>query len=390
MKSIVINPLNYGAPSASLTLPAIMYKSGKRVWYAFTIPYKTLGKLVHTSAVKKKNQEIIKAEIKNRFLDSKHKKEIEIYIKEEEEFTIPPITLTSYEKLTFIPVSYNEEKFDRMDEEQLLDTYGSVMGMIIIPLDYEFECLDGNHRTAAIRELANSEPHHIIGSSMLLNVVYESRPRKIRQDFVDVNKNAKQTTSSINTLFNTRDKLAKTVADTIDKFEYLTETTELLASSISANSKELYTLNNIKNAILELDGYDSQRVKSDKLSKKLKEDSKYEEILSKKVDIFFTKLSDNNYIKECINSKDNIPKIRQEAVITSGAGLAVIARLAGVILNKFDSNHARYELDKLMNFDWSRSNAIIQGKLVMDSKIQGSREAMDSTTEAIKMHLGYN
>ena len=269
-----------------------------------------------------------------------------------------------------------------------MDAYGSAMGMIVIPLDYEFECLDGNHRTAAIRELANSEPHYIVGSSMLLNVVYESRPRKIRQDFVDVNKNAKQTTSSINTLFNTRDRLAKIVADTIDKFEYLSETTELLASSISTNSKELYTLNNIKNAILELDGYDSQRVKSDKLSQKLKVDAGYEGILSNKVDIFFTKLSDNSYIKECINLKDKIPKIRQEVVITSGAGLTVMARLAGIILNNFDTNHARYEIDKLMSFDWSRNNPIMQGKLVIDSKIQGSREAMDSTTEAIKMYLG--
>ncbi|WP_445928409.1 DNA sulfur modification protein DndB [Lysinibacillus sp. FSL M8-0134] len=42
---------------------------------------------------------------------------------------------------------------------------------------------------------------------MLLNILYEKDTRKIRQDFVDVNQNAKQTSTSINTLFNTRDKV---------------------------------------------------------------------------------------------------------------------------------------------------------------------------------------
>ena len=62
---------------------------------------------------------------------------------------------------------------------------------------------------------------------------------KIRQDFVDINQNAKTTTATINTLFNTRDPLSKLTSETIDSTDYLNENTELLSASVSKNSKKL-------------------------------------------------------------------------------------------------------------------------------------------------------
>ena len=42
------------------------------------------------------------------------------------------------------------------------------------------------------------------------------------------------------------------VDGTIEGLEYLNETTELLATSVSKNSKKIFTLNSIKNAISEI------------------------------------------------------------------------------------------------------------------------------------------
>ncbi|MED0973521.1 DNA sulfur modification protein DndB, partial [Bacillus paramycoides] len=147
---------NLGVATNSITVPAIAYMSGGRLWYAATVPYKTLGKFVQTSAVKKKNQEIIQSEIRNRFLDKTHKDDIKNYIEEERAFTIPPVTLVSFEELSFQPFVFDDQKHITSKEEfkNNMETYGSMAGIMFIPIDYEFECLDGNHRTVAIRELA--------------------------------------------------------------------------------------------------------------------------------------------------------------------------------------------------------------------------------------------
>ncbi|RAS75192.1 DNA sulfur modification protein DndB [Priestia endophytica] len=176
-----------------------------------------------------------------------HKNEIKNYIVEESHFTIPPITLVSYDELNFEPFVFGSTKQIKTKEELMstLESCGSLAGMMQLPVDYEFECLDGNHRTVAIRELAQETPELIANSNMLLNIVYEKDRRKIRQDFVDINKNAKQTTPSINTLFNTRDPLSCIVMDILENSDYLESITELLSTSVSKNSKDIYTLNNI-------------------------------------------------------------------------------------------------------------------------------------------------
>lgn len=389
MEAIKAKRPNTGSVSATITLPALKYLSGNREWLAITIPYKTLGRFIQTSAVKKKNMEIIKSDIRNRFLDPKHTNDIKNYICEEPEFTIPPITLVSYDRLPFLPITFNDdEQLPDETERELLESRGSLIGLVQLPLDAEFECLDGNHRTVAIRELASENPELIAGSNMLLNVVYETRKRKIRQDFVDVNATAKQTSSSINTLFNTRDQLSKLVADIIDEISYLSDTTELLATSVSKNSKDIYTINNIKSAVIELCGYNSQASVPSALSEQLK-DSDFYINAKQKVAEFFNQLKDNSLVSMCLDNRDKTPEIRNNSVITSGTGLVVAARVGGFILN--GSHDVNSELVRLFALDWSRSNPLFNGRIVIgDQKILNSREAIATTSIALRQKLGYS
>ena len=349
----------------TIQFPAMKYRSGGREWLVLTVQYKALGKFITTSTVKKKNQEILKADLLNRFLDAPHKNDIKTYIKEEKQFTIPPITLVSFENLTFIPFNANDED-ESLTETQLLDKYGAIVGVVFLPIDYEFVCLDGNHRTVAIRELANENPELIEGSSIVLNIVFEKDKRKIRQDFVDVNKNVKATTPSINTLFNTRDLLARLVSDTIDNFDYLKSTTELLANSVSKNAKDIYTINNIKNAIVELSGNSSGTTANiEKVSKKLKSDSDFYNEVEERTTKFFSMLKDNYHIAICINNYDLIPEVRGESIITSGAGLVVCCKVFNKIYEMIDDIYLREQkLNELITFDWSRTNKFFIGLLV--------------------------
>lgn len=407
IRNINVQVPDLGVATPSFTVPAIAYVSGERLWYAVTLPYKTLGRFVQTSAVKKKNEVIIKSEIKNRFLDKVHKDEIKNYIVEEPRFTIPPITLVSYDELSFEPFVFGSTKQLKTKEELMstLESCGSLAGMMQLPVDYEFECLDGNHRTVAIRELAQETPELIANSNMLLNIVYEKDRRKIRQDFVDVNKNAKQTTPSINTLFNTRDPLSRIVMDILENSDYLEGITEMLATSVSKNSKDIYTLNNIKNVIIELGGKNSQSGKNGEkaIVEKLKEDNNFREILKYKGELFFKALKENTIISQCITKRDKTPDLKYDSVITSGVGLIVASRVAKSIFDEYEQlrkeqlelsllDVAYNSLENLMLFDWSRSNSFFKGKLVSESseKLITSRETIQITAEALKTHLGYN
>ncbi|MCM3585014.1 DNA sulfur modification protein DndB [Mesobacillus maritimus] len=380
-----IRTIQAGAMVNGIQMPALKYRSGGRDWLAITVQYKALGKFITTSSVKKKNQEIIKSKLLNRFLDPKHKNEIKDYIKTEQEFTLPPITLVSFEELIFQPVILNDIDKE-LSVDQLMEKYGSITGMVYMPLDYEFFCLDGNHRTVAISELANENPEFIEGSSMLLNIVYESRSRKIRQDFVDVNKNAKNTTPSINTLFNTRDPLSGVVADLMDEISYLDKTTELLATSISKNSKNIYTINNLKNAVVELSGTKANSTAAiNKVSKKMDNDKEFKELVKYRSLLFFRMLKENIHIKECLLNEAKVPEIRANSILTSGAGLTVISRVAGAVFEYYqDQEEVVSKLNNLINWDWSRKNEFFLGVLVnIDGNITPGQNVFTAATNKL-------
>lgn len=396
IKIHVVERKQVGFATPSITVPAIAYYSGHRVWYAITIPYGALRSgIVKTSSVRKKGQEVIRADIKNRFLDKAHKDEIKNYMKIEEKYTIPPVTLVSLDLLPFEPIilgGVSDDIKTREDLYNVLEKVGSLGGLIQLPLDYQFECLDGNHRTVAIKELAEELPEITQGSNLLLNIVCESNILKIRQDFVDVNKNAKQTTPSINTLFNTRDPIPNIVSKIISKIEYLEGFTNFTGTSISKNSSDIYTLNNIKNVAIELAGIDSQGSKGIEIkANELLIDINTKEDVEKKMELFFNAIKDNMFIKECIENRSKTPEIRSKSILTAGIGLLIAAYVANYIFENYNRNEYSRELQRLNEYDWSRNNNTFKesGIVTADGNIVNSRATINKTKEYILIGLGY-
>ncbi len=392
----VVERKQVGFATPSITVPAIAYYSGSRVWYAITIPYGALKSgIVKTSSVRKKGQEIIKSEIKNRFLDKTHKDDIKNYMKVEKKYTIPPVTLVSLDILPFEPIilgGVSDNIKTREDLYGVLQKVGSLGGLIQLPLDYQFECLDGNHRTVAIKELAEELPEITQGSNLLLNIVCESDVLKIRQDFVDVNKNAKQTTPSINTLFNTRDPIPNLVSKALNSIEYLEDITDLIGTSISKNSNDVYTLNNIKNVVIELAGVDSQGAKAiEAKANELLKDSNIKADLEKRMEIFFNTIKDNTYLNECINNRTKTSEIRAKSILTTGIGLLIAAYVANYIFENYNKNEYIKELKRLNEYDWNRNNNTFKesGIVTADGNIVNSRATINKTKEYVLSDLGY-
>lgn len=391
-ETLTANPLPQGSYASGTQLNCLLYYSGGRPWYATVLPYSVMGTLVQTTQVKKKDT-AISAEVVNRFLDAKHVKELKHYIMDNKDsFTIPPITLVCKTELPFSPITFGLEKFESMEQiYKITEDLGSMLGRVTIPLGYTFTCLDGNHRSKAIAELAIEDPEYVQGNFMLCNIVYETDNLRIRQDFVDINQNAKTTTATINTLFDSRDPLAKLTSKTIDSIEYLNENTEILAASISKSSKKLYTLNNIKNAIVELGTYNSQSKASiNNMSAMLAKKPEYSAGVVLELDVFFDMLKGNDIIKEFLEAEttEEKIKIRSNGIITSGVGLIIAARVVSDASENSKGLSYKDIVSRVVNYDWSRSNKFFKGKILSDEgTIISSTNSINSTSNALLREL---
>lgn len=103
------------------------------------------------------------------------------------------------------------------------------------------------------------------------------------------------------------------------------EVTELL---VSKNSKDIYTLNNLKNAVIEIAGRDSQSGQTSEkaVSTRIKEDPKFKNSLKNNAILFFNKLKMNYHIAQCLSNVENIPNIRSQSILTSGIGIVIASR----------------------------------------------------------------
>lgn len=385
-------PNSSGSFVSGTDINAIIYYSGGRYWYSAPIPFPVMGALIRTTSVKGKS-DAISSEVVNRFLDKKHVNELKLYIiNNKDSFTIPPVTLVSKSDITFKPIDYGNGDFP--DKETMLEkvkVMGSALGKITIPLGYTFTALDGNHRCKAITELAAEHPEIVAGNNLLCNIVHETDNLKIRQDFVDINQNAKTTTATINTLFDTRDPLARLTSEVIDGINYLGESVELFSASISKTSKKLYTLNNIKNSIVEISNHDSQNKTSIRgLSEALKIDNEFQDILKLELDMFYNLLKENSIIKEYLeaNTVDEKVNARTSGVITSGVGLIIACRVISSAAEYSNGFTHEEIIRKVMEFDWRRSNPFFKGKIISEggniiSNVSSIKETANALLEKL-------
>lgn len=374
-----------GAGCNTIQLPAIISIQGERKNIAITLPCNSVSKFIKTTSIRK-NGDIMPKNLLNRFLDKQHVKDIEKYIEQEEKFIIPPITLVANKSLvdSFRPLIYTNED-EELSVDNLLNKYGAVAGILVLPLDYIFTCLDGNHRISSLQRISMTSPELLKTSSLLINIILEEDILKIRQDFVDINSNSRPTTASINTLFDTRNKLSYVVAKMINGFAYLKDTTELISTSVGKASKDIYTTNNIKNAVVELMGVNCQSSRSiNKLADELREDENKLKEAEQRAKIFFSILKENKSMEKCILNYENIIEERQKSIILGGVGLIVLSRVCAKAFELESKEDRILKLREIMKYDWSRENEFLKAKILNDSgKIISSSTSISETANAL-------
>ncbi|WP_102398914.1 DNA sulfur modification protein DndB [Haloimpatiens massiliensis] len=407
-------------------LPVQIYRQGKRCVYRAVMSFGDVKRhLTHTKP-KPDNHELLLADIEsitNRYLMPKKAKDIMKYIQEnEEDFILPSLTVMAKEEFEFIPIypSINEikkvfgQEFDvkslRYKIFDVIELFNGVLfGEIIIPFNTTvhedekilFETGDGNHRTYAIHELykilGEDNPGFYIG----VDFYVEKNKDKIRDIFVDLN-NQTPIDRSIYTLLKGRDPLSLATKDLVG----LTKKTYMVSQlyhqdlhyigfspldNIGPNSKATISFNMLKNMIsyIALGVGDADKPFADKFainktgySRLLRQTSAYLKTIFEYVGPF----------KEIKGELNKIPKLRNEYISLTGAGLYVIAKI-GYIAREQNLDMRKVAL-ALSELDWKRqtdegtlNSLFIGGVLNENGQISNNRNSINATTEKLIKYL---
>lgn len=248
---------------------------------------------------------------------------------------------------------------------------GSNIGMLHISMDAKILVNDGQHRRAAIVQ-ALAEDSSLEDETISIVFFEDKGLENSQQMFSDLNMNAQKSTNSINTCYETRNKLAVVTKKIVSSIPFLSKYTNLENDNLGKNSSKLFTLNKIYRVNELIFG-----------KEQMNDDS-------------------SNFLYEFWNAiVRNIPEwseleqkeitkreLREEYITTLGVTLLAFSRL-GIYFKDKDLDYMIECMTRLKEVNWSRSNPVWKNRMIGENgKIINNREATILTGNAIKKMLG--
>lgn len=163
-----------------------------------------------------------------RSLDPRHASDIVTYINENtQDYVLGAVTYA----------------IDTVDPEQhfLEMQPGTGVGFLVLPLDAELRCLDGQHRRRAIKDAADQDPRILDDYTAVVLYVEDDYMRR-RQMFSDMNSTPKVVAKALNVSFDSRDPYAKASLVLADEHLLLKGVIELQKARITAKSPAIFSL----------------------------------------------------------------------------------------------------------------------------------------------------
>lgn len=388
-----------------LYLKAMVFRQSSRVVYRSVLSFWDVESICKHTPVKPENDKQVLLNlnnIKNRYLEKKHGKEIILYIENNiDDFILPNLTTVVDETL---PIVYNIDENKCISTEifsELSKNNGCIFAYIKIPIDSFFTISDGNHRTYAIHQLISSKiiSSDIEGLYIGIDFYLEVDKEKEKQLFVTLNTN-KSIDSSVMSLLKENDMISnstKSLLGIVDNYNYTVRAfypesskyigVDLVNDNVSKTNNTI-SFNMIKNmiSILALD-----MLNGDKKFHELYYDNKLEYMkLMKKISLFLNYIFTNCEPFNCIDSDlSNVKKLREEYISMTGAGLYTIAKV-GHIGIKYEELNIEKLAEALSKLNWRRNtnnqlnNIFLGGILTSEGKISNNRTAINVTTDKVK------
>ncbi len=334
-------------------------------------------------------------------LDRAHAEDIKNYLLNNDDYVLGTITLNATNSLD-VKIAIKKSDLDGIEYKtnKTANVYLYVRDGALLQI------ADGQHRKLGIATALNEDPDRFRSESILLDLILEGDIVKAHQDFVDMNANVKPMAKSITTVFDTRGTVNKLTVDLYRSVSGFGDANvEALVTSISKNSAKIFTINNMRNAVVEyLTGKSQSSLRS--AEKELAEKypvgqldsdpaakAAYDGLLTDCRD-FFELMSTtikpwNDVVKMGARRKaSDVRPLREENVCLSGVGLIVLAR-AGYFIKRDDPSRIKDRLRLLGTVDWSRNSKMWQdARLVTGGKITSNRSTILAAANAVLEAVG--
>lgn len=212
------------------------------------------------------------------------------------------------------------------------------IGVLEIDMAASFLINDGQHRKAAI-EAAISEDETLKSETISIVIYQDQGLLASQQMFTDLNKHAVTTSKSLNTLYESKERVAIITKNVVNSIKFLRKYTDKERDNLSKFSSNLFTLNTFYTAhkrIIKITGDDEN---------------------AEKVIFNFWNNVVNNMREWNEMDRGELSKksLREDYIITQGLIILALGRLC-----EFFCQHPEIDMDialaGLQNIDWLRNN----------------------------------
>jgi DNA sulfur modification protein DndB len=359
------------------TVPGVLYRQANRYMIATSLPMGVLVNSVKLDSVAKGADPTSK---RNRPLMPDHVRVISTYLKENDDYILPPITLNVGSDIRCFTTEANAPT-------------RSVS--ILMPPGFKCYVTDGQHRIEAIREALDHKPDLQL-HAVAVNLVFEDDIDQIHQDFADCAQ-SKPIPNSLLAAFNSRSPLFSLLKRVTEEVPFFRGRIDRTSKSIGKTSLNLFTLNQIRFSVAEL-LLGNSIVSADELNKSAGErlSSTHKDFYEDGIVWFYNTLAKYNPHWKSVSEATgvtvpiDIPDHRTNFVDFTATGLQVISRVGYAIMwTKRGGVDDREELiRKLAEIDYRRTAKLWQGNIIEDENLKTNRGPVNNAVSAVKKAIG--
>ena len=262
-------------------------------------------------------------------------------------YAFSALTASVDAKISFIPASTGS------DDSQEPST--AVLGCVSVPFPARFLINDGQHRKAAIEAAIKKNPR--LQYEHISIVLYEDMGlKRSQQIFSDLNRYAIRPTKSLNILYDNRDDFSSQLCRLVEEMPMFKGWVEKERGTISNRSTALFTLSGLFHGTQNLI-YGIERPNQQETERLIR--SFWEAVY--------------RYIPEwqdIISQRQKSAELRRLSVCAHTIALLALGNLGNYMFKKYNGWEG---LERLSYVDWTKSNNLWRGQVVIDNKISGTR-----------------
>jgi DNA sulfur modification protein DndB len=245
------------------------------------------------------------------------------------------------------------------------------IGTLKIPMDARFVINDGQHRRAAF-ELALKENPEIGDETISVVFFLDVGLKRSQQMFTDLNRYAARPDSSLNILYDHRDRRAVLSKEVVKRVRVFDKLTDLERSTLPRRSSKLFTLSGIYTATALL----LANSKDADLAEQIELASTYWNQISEYIPDWL----------QVLRKSVTAGEMRQEYIHSHAVTLAGLGGLGASLLSLYPNDWGT-RLKPLETINWERTNPEWKDKVIANGNVTNNRNSRAFMTAYLRRHV---